>query len=56
MLRRLVEKVSKASSEVVKSLELNDVDRVNAFAGSLINGLPLLALEAMPRASLRPVC
>jgi len=44
--------VSKASSEVVESLELNDADRVNAFAGSLINGLPLLALEAMPRASL----
>jgi len=51
-VEKIGREVSKASSEVVKSLELNDADRVNAFAGSLINGLPLLALETMPRASL----
>jgi CRISPR-associated protein Csx1 len=51
-VEKIGREVSKASSEVVEFLELNDADRVNAFAGSLINGLPLLALETMPRASL----
>jgi CRISPR-associated protein Csx1 len=51
-VEKIGREVSKASSEVIESLELNDVDRVNAFAGSLINGLPLLALETMPRATL----
>jgi hypothetical protein len=44
--------VSKASLEIIKSLGLDDADRINAFVGTLINGLLLLALEAMPRASL----
>jgi len=43
---------SKASEELAKELGLNPVDMVNAFAGSLLNGLPLLALEAMPSVSL----
>jgi CRISPR-associated protein Csx1 len=44
--------ISEAGLEVIKSLGLDNTDRINAFVGALINGLPLLALEAMPRASL----
>ena len=42
------------SSRISKSLKLDEesVYRINVFVGSLVNGLPLLALETMPETSL----
>jgi len=44
--------VSRESNELIRKLGLNDLDKLNAFVGSLINGLPLLALTTLPTTDL----
>jgi len=51
-LAEVGKEISKSSKQIIEELNLTDIDRVNAFAGSLINGLPLLVLESIPHANL----
>jgi len=51
-LAEIGKEITKSSNQIIEELNLTDIDRVNAFAGSLINGLPLLALESIPHANL----
>jgi len=52
-LSSLGKEISRISNEVINELGLNDVGRLNAFVGSLINGLPLLTLMTIPTTDLK---